>query len=265
MARLTSDFAFTGSLGNVSAYKMRGSDKIILRRKGGPSKKQIKTGASFDLVRRNNAEFGGRSVAAKWIVKMLQPQKSVADHNILASLNALLKPIQTLDTESKFGKRNVMLSRNPGILEGFSLNRKHHVESIIRTSLSCALSRENLSASVHIPELLPGINFYSPWHYPMYSIVVTLGIVPDLIFDDLRYQPLQEAYSKINMQVAVTDWCPVVKGSSSTILALAMNSIPPDQSFSLMLSIGIRFGILTDIDRVEQVKYAGSAKILAMG
>lgn len=37
MAKLDSVFGFTGSLGRISAYKMKGSDETILRRKGGPS------------------------------------------------------------------------------------------------------------------------------------------------------------------------------------------------------------------------------------
>jgi hypothetical protein len=56
---------FIGSLGTLSAYKRKDSDKIILRGKGGPSKEQIKNGAQFELTRHNISEFGGRSKAAK--------------------------------------------------------------------------------------------------------------------------------------------------------------------------------------------------------
>jgi hypothetical protein len=64
MARLISEIQFTGSLGNLSAYQMRGEKSVILRTKGGPSRRLIKTSKKFDLVRRYNAEFGGRSTAA---------------------------------------------------------------------------------------------------------------------------------------------------------------------------------------------------------
>jgi len=40
MAELLSGFEFTGRLGNITAYKMKGSDKIILRTRGGASKKE---------------------------------------------------------------------------------------------------------------------------------------------------------------------------------------------------------------------------------
>jgi hypothetical protein len=58
---------FTGSLHNISAYKRRDMDTIIIRSKGGPSKRMIKSHPSFDLTRRNNKEFGGRSTASKLI------------------------------------------------------------------------------------------------------------------------------------------------------------------------------------------------------
>jgi len=35
MARITSVLQFEGSVGELSAYKQKGSDKIILRTKGG--------------------------------------------------------------------------------------------------------------------------------------------------------------------------------------------------------------------------------------
>ena len=109
MAKLEGDIQFTGSLNNLSAYKMRGSDKIILRKKGGPTKKQIKHSKNFENTRRNNMEFGGRAMAAAAIKHCLHPFGFLADHNITATLNALLGAIQKMDTTSGWGKRHVLL------------------------------------------------------------------------------------------------------------------------------------------------------------
>jgi len=97
MAHISKGIVFTGSLANVSAYKMRGSDKIILRTKGGPSKKKIKHSPNFQNTRLLNAEFGGRATATKWIRKALRPLLPLADYNIAGPLNALLKPIQLME------------------------------------------------------------------------------------------------------------------------------------------------------------------------
>ena len=67
MAKLDGTIQFTGSLQNLSFYKMRGSDKIIVRKKGGPSRKQVKHSPNFENTRHNNSEFGGRALAAgRW-------------------------------------------------------------------------------------------------------------------------------------------------------------------------------------------------------
>jgi hypothetical protein len=75
MAGQEPGFGFTGSLHNISAYKRRDMDTIIIGSKGGPSKKMIKSYSSFELTRKNNKEFGGRSTASKWIMRVLHPLK----------------------------------------------------------------------------------------------------------------------------------------------------------------------------------------------
>ena len=78
MAGQESGLGFTGSLHNISAYKRRDMDTIIIRLKGGPSKRMIKSHPSFELTRRNNKEFGARSTASKWIMGYTAGLKSGA-------------------------------------------------------------------------------------------------------------------------------------------------------------------------------------------
>jgi hypothetical protein len=263
MARLSSEITFIGSLGNVSAYKMKGMDKIIVRMKGGASKEMIKSSPAFALPRRYMFEFGGRSTASKLIMRMLWPQKPLADYNIAGLLNGLMKPVQQFDDTSALGKRNIELSKCPWILNGFPLNRQTPFESIVRTSLNCSVSRESLSAHVEIPALLPGINFIPPKRYAMYSFIATLGVVPDLFYHEAKYRPSHPDYDNFVSKRINSDWFTVKKGSAANSLDLALNAIPPDNAFTLVLSIGIRFGSLVDGDIVEQEKNVGAAKILA--
>src|SRR5688572_9751206 len=146
MAEMTPGFSLVGSISNLSAYKRRGSDKIIVRTKGGPSKEQINRKSTFANLRKRNKEFGGRSTACSWIRRALNPQLPLADYNIAGPLNALLRPVQELDTLSEQGKRNIFLSRQPHLLSGFSLNRTYTFDAIVRNPLAFALSRDTLSA-----------------------------------------------------------------------------------------------------------------------
>lgn len=263
MARINPDSSFNGSVGNLSFYKMRGVDQPIVRTKGGASKQKIKTHPNFEATRQINAEFGGRSTASKWIMRMLWPLKALGDHNIAGPLNALMKPVQAMDTGSKQGERHIELSRFPSILEGFSLNQKTNFDSVVRSHVGCILSREKLQARVAIPALIPGINLHAPKSHPFYAITVAFGIIPDLFYTPHLYAPLNE-YAGIGPVVTTTDWYPLLEGSPATALDIKYPIVPPGEQFSIVISIGIRFGVMRSATVIDQVRHAGAARVLAM-
>jgi len=264
MAKLDGNFGFNGPLGNISAYKMRGVEGIVLRRKGGASKEKVKTSPRMENTRKHNAEFGGRATAGKWIRAMLHHQMPMAGFNVTGAINSLLTPIQKLDTVNPLGKRDVVLTKNPWLLEGFSMNREKGFDTIIRNPLSWSISRDTLSARIDIPALLPGINFLTAEKYPLYSIVATLGVIPDFFCTANGYYPSSRDYQGYSMHMSETEWFPVLQGSPAQTLEMKLPLTPPDQSFSLMLSIGLRFGTMRSASDISQVTHAGAAKILGM-
>ncbi len=98
----------------------------------------------------------------------------------------------------------------------------------------------------------------------MYSIMAALGVVPDLQYNKSGYKPLEDGYRLHMYDTAVTDWQPMQKGSPATTLQLQWKEVPANASFSLVLSIGIRYGMMQDASTVQQVRHVGCAKILAM-
>jgi hypothetical protein len=114
MAKLTGPFSFTGSLGDFSAYKMRGSDKTVLRLKWGPTKEDIKTKPQYDITRRNNREFDARSKGASAVQQVLQWLKPRGDYYLSGPLNGFMSKILKLDTEGEYGRRSMLLSRQLG-------------------------------------------------------------------------------------------------------------------------------------------------------
>jgi hypothetical protein len=111
MGKFHPPFSFTGSVGNISVYKIRGSDEPVVRTKGGPTKKQIETKPSFATTRKNNKEFGGRARIAGQVLDILRPLKYLADYNLAGPLNTLFKPIQEMDTVNVHGQRNIELTK----------------------------------------------------------------------------------------------------------------------------------------------------------
>jgi hypothetical protein len=262
MGKIEQVVGFTGSVGNLTAYRMRGVDGIVVRQKGGVSKERIQTDLNFGRTRENNAEFGGRSAASKSIMAALIPLKPLADHNIAGPLNALLRPIQVADPIGKRGQRSVELSKSPALLEGFSLNNKTSFESIVRAPLAATVSRETMSAEIVIPELVPDINFKPQGKHPLYRLEAALGLVPDFFYSPARYNPSHPNYIPLKCVMATTEWLPSKSRSEATTLGLKLDFTPPDGHFTLMLSIGIWFGYPVTSNQVQQVEYAGAAKVL---
>jgi hypothetical protein len=263
MAKLKGPFEFSGTLKGISAYTMRGCEEVILRTAYGPSKKEIAQKAAYDITRRNNAEFGGRSTAAVWVRKAFHLLKPVADYNHSGPINTLLKVVQQMDTESEFGQRHVLLSQAPHLLEGFNFNSRHLFDSVIRNPVSYTVLREGLEASIEFPALLPSFTFFPPGAHPCYRILATLGVVPDLFYAQPRYRP-EGVYEPFLTEQAWTDWYAVKTGSPELELKLKLPFVPENQKFSLLLSAGIQMGTVQAAEIIRPVPYTGCGKILAV-
>jgi hypothetical protein len=263
MALLESDFNFTGPVGNLSAYRMRGVDKIILRKKGGASKKRIQTDPGFERTRLNNSEFSGRAQGVHWMMRALRPLKPVIDHNICGKINKLMKHVQDRDDVSRFGKRTIFLSKHGAVLEGFSLNRRAVFEDYVRTTIRHAISRETLTAKIDLPELVPGLNFFLPQNHPFFSVRAVLSIVPDLYWTDRGYQPQPAVFPRTYPNTTTTQWLPVNQGMPATTLELKFDIVAPDNNYALVLSVGICFAYPNGGD-MKDVAHVGCGKVVAV-
>lgn len=106
MAKPKGPLKIKGKLGDLSFY-----DSVfgpIVRRKGGPDKKQIQKKKSFGAVRRNNSEFGKASAAGKLMRRgMIALLKQVYDHRLVWRVTQLMVQLKNLDSVSEWGQRNV--------------------------------------------------------------------------------------------------------------------------------------------------------------
>jgi hypothetical protein len=260
-------FNFTGGLGEFTAYRRRGSSKIVLRRKGGASKEMILNSPQFALPRKNMSEFGGCSTMGQTVRRMTGSQRNLADFNISGPINALLRVVQNQDKQRALGRRSIELSKYPGMLEGFSFNERVRFDSIVRNTISWSISRETLSAHVDIPHLMPGVNFFTQNKAPMFSFVLSLGVIPDHFYDEALgiFKPNDGYQSGWGATEIYTPWMPAAEGSEAfTVEIQEKTSRPPDAAHSLILTIGIRFGTVYGGGITDQVKKIGASKVLAV-
>jgi hypothetical protein len=167
-----------------------------------------------------------------------------------------------LDQENELGKRYILLSRNPRLLEGINLSERYPFDSVIRGGISCALNRETLGATVEMPALTPGVNFSPSGNQPYFKVATALGVTPDVRWTANGYS-FDHAYEQFFPQVEESEWTPTAEGSLALTLELQLPYSPPDEHFALGLTLGIMTGTAGRRGRLEPVKYAGCGKVVA--
>ncbi|WP_315814562.1 hypothetical protein [Paraflavitalea speifideaquila] len=247
-----------GTLDELSFYRMKGVDKTIVRRKGGHTKEKVK---NMPGVKKAISEFSGRSTASKYLRSALCTQVNLAGRNLAGTINALMLPVQENDQAAPFGKRNINLSSCPHILTGFSLNKTDIFDSIVRYPLSWSLQKETGTATVHLPELVPGLSLVSQETHPYYRFKVTLGVMPDLKWTKSMYMPVVMKYQYGAIETHST-WYPLLEGSPALDLSVIRPDLPAGDQYTLVLTVGICYGIVQGTNHIAQAPNAGSAKIL---
>jgi hypothetical protein len=185
----------------------------------------------------------------------------LADYNYTPVLNSLAKTIQLLDTECVRGERNIYLSRYRNLLTGFSLNRNSSFESMVRHPLHCSIDRTARQAVVQLPELMPGVNLMLNKQYPLFRFVVNLGCVADRLFSTYGY-----VGAEMESRCLYTDWHHTMQLFKSTEVSVELQDTADlREDNTLILSVGIQMGIPVTDTVTNPVKYAGCAKIMAVG
>ena len=110
MATIKGPLQLEGSVGGMSFYTRRGSEKIIVRSKGGASKQVIKNSPRFENLRLQQNEWRGCTAFASKLRFAFGGLHRVADYNLTPALNAFAKNLQKTDENSEKGKRIIPIS-----------------------------------------------------------------------------------------------------------------------------------------------------------
>jgi hypothetical protein len=277
MAILKNLSEFGGSLGNISAYRRKDSDKVILRMKGGASEKKIKTAKSFERTRQLNAEWGGCAKAASSLRDFLFPIAPVADYNLSGSLTALAKNIQTRDPIHPKGERAILFSKFGTLLEGFQLNKKNSFESVLRGTIDVQFNAILRRVDIQLPEIIHGINFLPIGNYAAWRIVICFGSLPDLFFLDKKYNSLPAGSYRQVEKTWYSDWQFGTKNLAAQHCSIELPDITDtfsrdkkkktindltDSTDALAIAIGITFDTPITNQLIQTNKHVGAGKIL---
>jgi hypothetical protein len=264
MATLKGMPAYTGSMGGLSAYRMRGVDRIVLREKGGPTKNQIKKDRSFDITRRRNEEWKGSAMGVARINLALHGVRHLFDYNYTSDLMTVCRSIQDDDGMNELGRRSVLFSQSHFKLEGFGLNRYNPFDIVLKHPLQYEMDAITGTALVDLPDIIPGIHLINPMKQPFYRIVFVLGGVPDIMYNE-QWKMYRPAADMIHCRaIASTAWHLSKEKCEAQQFQLAIENWQLQQGVSLVLSAGVEFGQPAHGGTIQFTKYAGAAKILKL-
>ena len=264
MGNIISGSDFTGRLGPVSVYKMRGHNKLVIRTPGGASKSRIKNHRNFEATRSLNREWTLVTGVARDIRQEISALGQLSDYNVSGPLNALVKKIQTSDTSNEKGKRSILFSRYPEFISSFQFNRQTLFDSIVRQQLEVNIDKTAALAVVTVPILQPAIHFFPNPRYAYYRLVIDMGAASDQVWNEesMTYKPVTSLLPKYKF--IYTAWVP----ASSTQPAATYQLSPANQEFAtgpdmiLIAGAGIQYGMPAPDGSIQPVPYAGAARIL---
>jgi hypothetical protein len=266
MAIVKGPIQLSGSLSNISFYTRRGSDQIIARTKGGASGDKIKKLPQYEGMRLQQKEWSGVTKLASAVRYTFGGLHRLADYNLTSVLNGLVNKMQKADTTSEKGKRPVRLSLFRQALSGFNFNRNYPFNSVLRVSLNAELNREMLSASVVFPRINTDIDLLNVQRLPFFRLIVAVGTASDMMFNENMkdYLPVVEGLQGTSV-VTTGEWHSantIVDEHTLTAQMSEAQIARLTDDVTVLLSVAVEFGMVGFTGAPQEVKYAGSGKVL---
>ena len=270
MAFLKGVLQVTGSIKGVSFYTPVGSDKVIMRTKGGASKDRIATGAEFEGLRKHQVEWAGCVEFARAARGAVGELYRLADYNLSPVWTGLAKKLIKLDTKSDIGKRNIKLTNFKQALEGFNLNKKNPITSVLGVSPRFEIHRDALEAIVTFPRINTQVDLLNFQRLPYFRLLICLGGISDVMYNpgpirnyEAENPKLQGMFvSNISKWHSTND---IIPSHTMTVKFDENTQSMMSNDISLILSIGVEFGNHCFGGGISEGKRSGCAKIIAVG
>ena len=266
MAIIKGAIQMTGSIKGVSFYTVRGSDKVIMRTKGGASKEKIANSPKFAGLRKQQKEWSGCAKFGSMTRYAFGGLNRLADYNLTPVLNGIGKNLIKLDTVSEIGKRNLYLSTYRAALDGFNFNRNYPFNTVLRVAPSCELNRERLEVSVKVPRINTDIDLLNIQRLPFFRLLLAIGTVSDLVYNPTidNYEPMVFNLHGIS-KTLTGEWHSSQTILNEHIMFVGLSQEEANQltdNVTVVVSMAVEFGNVGFTGEPIEVKYAGCGKVL---
>ena len=201
MAKQTGLLRYSGSMGGVRHFKIKGLEGDFAGLNGGPTAEQINNDEAFVRTRENMKEFGACASAAKTIrTGLAQLMRQMADPRLAGRLTALMKEVQLNDVTSPRGERSILISNAVGSSIELNYNKNLSLAGVFNApySLSNTIGRD--SSTFTIPIFNPANLISAPAGATHFRLVNAINVVSDWTYDSVSgtYGPEEPNLSGIS-------------------------------------------------------------------
>lgn len=245
MAKQSGPLKYTGTLGDIRHFKIKGLTGHFAGMKGGPDAEQVKNAPEFARTRENMNEFGGSAKAAKSIrVGLSQLMKQMSDPQLTGRLTAIMKKINLSDIVSPRGYRSVEISSQTQYLNGLNFNKNVSFDGIFYAPFALANNVARNESTLTIPAFNPMNYINAPAGATHFRIVNAVSVISDFKYDATSgtYIPDSPDLNELaNIEYsAYLDLTSAVAGITTLVSALAGSpAMVPE--VSVLNSVGIEF------------------------
>ncbi len=267
MARIKGENGFlSGMVGNVSFYKRKDLEGVIVRTKGGPSKNMLKKSPKFANTRKRNVEFGVCSKMGAQIRHKLHKLAKLSDYNASTALNSLASIILKTDVEHELGKRSICLSKNRDLLKGFSFNKVNLLESYFTGLYRCNVNKDAFSAQIDISPITTSVHLNNADSFQYFRWIMNVAVVADFEYSEEKNQYIYNTdYYYPLWTSIVSPWMSLQSNHESESLKIEqVLETPLQENQTVVVGFGIEFGRAINNEAIVAVKVAGAAKIVAV-
>ena len=244
MAKQVGLLRYSGTMGGVSHFKMKGLDGDFARLAGGPSKEQIKTSPEFARTRENMSEFGGSAANAKALrVGLASVLGTMGDPQLAGRLTKVFKEINLAGAGQR-GERPIELSNNGYKLEGFNFDKNIPFDSVFNAGYTVTTAPTRDSSDITVDPFNPIDLVHSPTGATHFRLINAIVVV-----SNYKYNPTSKKYEPtgpINNSLSAIQYSNYLEVDvdipTPTLLTATLPGAPtlaPDES--VVQCVGIEF------------------------
>ncbi len=227
MARQVGLVKYSGTMGGVRHFKIKGLDADFAGLAGGPTKEQVRNDEAFVRTRENMNEFGGCAKAAKSLrVALSQIIKQYSDPRLTGRLTAIMKEINLKDVVNPRGERSILISSEGQILEGLDYNKNITFSGVFHAPYTITSTPARDSSTFSIPPFNPANLISAPAGATHFRLVNAIAVLSDWAYNvsNGEYEPTDQSlsglsdiqfsgYLDLNTPTAITDITATLPGS----------------------------------------------------